>query len=105
MSYFYLENTMRIRFSSGSTSMPPGSASSGSVSYRRNLVSRLRERAIHSANQICRESPKRPECAIAWDLVEDYDHTLRRMKQVMTDPMEELCMTSPSDLECREYDL
>jgi hypothetical protein len=94
---------MRLRFSSGSSTSPSGS--SASSTYRRNLVSRLRERAIHSANQICRESPKRPECAIAWDLVEDYDHTLRRMKQILTDPMEELCMTSPSDLECREYDL
>jgi hypothetical protein len=102
---------MHLRFSSGSStsSKPSGSAHSGSTpsgsTYRRNLVSRLRERAIHSANQICRESPKRPECAIAWDLVEDYDHTLRRMKQVLTDPMEDLCVTSPSDLECREYDL
>jgi hypothetical protein len=72
--------------------------------YRRNLVSKLRERAFQHAKQVCQQRHTQ-ECAIAWDLVNDYDHTLRKMNQVLEDPMETFCRTNPSDLECREYDL
>jgi len=72
--------------------------------YRRNLVSKLRERAFQHAKQVCQHRQTQ-ECAIAWDLVNDYDYTLRRMNQVLEDPMETFCALNPSDLECREYDL
>lgn len=91
-----------LRCSAGST---PIKKMQNGAPYRRNLVSYLRERAIHHAKQICRESPKRPECAIAWDLVEDYDHSLRRMKDQAIETLEEYCVLHPSDLECREYDI
>lgn len=72
--------------------------------YRRNLVTKLRERAFQRAKEECQRRPTQ-ECAIAWDLVNDYDYVLRRMKQVIDDPMETFCTGNPSDLECREYDL
>lgn len=90
---------MRCAATASGQRMPNGAP------YRRNLVSHLRERAIQQAKQICRESPKRPECAIAWDLVEDYDHSLRRMKDQAMETLEEYCALYPSDLECREYDV
>jgi len=72
--------------------------------YRRNLVTKLREHALQRAKKVCKQSQTQ-ECAIAWDLVNDYDYTLRRMNQVLEDPMETFCALNPSDLECREYDL
>lgn len=84
----------------------PRAPPTASLAYRRNLVARLREHAIQHAKRVCRETPRRPECAIAWDLVEDYDHALRRIKDASpSDTLEAFCLDSPSDLECRVYDL
>jgi CP12 domain len=77
-----------------------------SLVYRRTMVVRLRENAISHAKRVCQETPRRPECAIAWDLVEDYDHALRRLKDAaLVETLESYCEESPSDLECRVYDV
>lgn len=90
---------VRVRCQASSSSASPSNGA-----YRRNLVSKLRERAFQHAKNVCQHRRAR-ECAIAWDLVNDYDHTLRKMNQVLEDPIETFCRTNPSDLECREYDL
>jgi hypothetical protein len=74
--------------------------------YRRALVGKLLKMAVEKAKRVCQEKPSDSHsCAIAWDLVEDYETTLRRMKQTLDDPMDVYCETHPDDLECRIYDV
>jgi hypothetical protein len=74
--------------------------------YRRALVGKLLKMAVEKAKRVCQEKPSDSHsCAIAWDLVEDYETTLRRMKQILDDPIESYCEKHPDDLECRIYDI
>ncbi len=87
------------------TSMVFAKASKDNDGYRRNLVGKLLKMAVEKAKRVCEQSTDKHACAVAWDLAEDYETTLRRMKQVLDDPMESYCLKNPADLECRIYDV
>lgn len=98
--YFYSKSGSSWAFSDAPKAVPPTNKG-----YRRALVSKLLKMSVERAKRVCENPTDHHTCAIAWDLVEDYETTLRRMKQQYDDPMETYCQEDPNALECRIYDM
>jgi esterase/lipase len=73
--------------------------------YQRAVVSKLLKLAVERAKRVCQRTDDPHSCAVAWDLVEDYETSLRRLQRIMDDPMESYCRAYPSDPECKVYDV
>lgn len=73
--------------------------------YKYNQIKGLHLYARQKAEHECRKSAN--ECAIAWDLIYDYERALRKIEaDETTDPLEKLCEEQKeADLdECRIHE-
>lgn len=61
-----------------------------------------------SARLTCEKSPFSADCTVAWDIFDELLATTARLAEDVrddTDPLEQWCLSHPSDLECRVYDV
>ena len=62
--------------------------------------------AIDQARQACRLDDKSPDCAAAWDIVEELQASLAHRRQGrVSNSLETYCHDNPDALECRVYDV
>lgn len=76
-----------------------------SYTHKHKIVSKLWKYAKRSAEHKCKENADK-ECALAWDVVNDYETSLRKIEANLTkkDPLERFCDLEPDADECRSYD-
>ena len=61
--------------------------------------------AIDEAKEACAEDPKKADCAVAWDNVEEISAEISHKKAAKkTDPLEDFCDDNPEADECRVYE-
>jgi hypothetical protein len=74
---------------------------------KHRVVKKLWADASKYADDLC-DAGLNKECAIAWDIVHDYEKVMRSIKQIEQtheDPLEDFCSLEPGADECRTYDL
>merc|ERR1712037_118309 len=63
------------------------------------------EEAINEAKETCEEDPKKADCAVAWDNVEEISAEISHKKAAKkNDPLEDFCDDNPEADECRVYE-
>lgn len=73
---------------------------------KHKMVTKLWKLAKRSAEQKCKDNVDK-ECALAWDIVNDYETSLRKLEAsiVKKDPLERFCDVEPDADECRTHDI
>merc|ERR1711959_60164 len=63
------------------------------------------EEAINEAKDTCEDDPKKADCAVAWDNVEEISAEISHKKaKAKVDPLEDFCDDNPEADECRVYE-
>merc|ERR1712037_82974 len=63
------------------------------------------EEAINEAKETCEDDPKKADCAVAWDNVEEISAEISHKKAAKkNDPLEDFCDDNPEADECRVYE-
>jgi len=63
------------------------------------------EKAIEEAKETCEDDPKKADCAVAWDNVEEISAEISHKKSAKkVDPLEDFCDDNPEADECRVYE-
>merc|ERR1712060_607153 len=63
------------------------------------------EEAINEAKETCEDDPKKADCAVAWDNVEEISAEISHKKSAKkVDPLEDYCDDNPEADECRVYE-
>lgn len=73
---------------------------------KHKLVTKLWKLAKRNAENHCKENIDK-ECALAWDVVNDYETSLRKLesKEFKKDPLDNYCEIEPDADECRTHDI
>merc|ERR1711959_333084 len=69
-------------------------------------VARVSRRSLTlQAKETCEDDPKKADCAVAWDNVEEISAEISHKKQQgPKDPLEDFCDDNPEADECRVYE-
>jgi hypothetical protein len=72
---------------------------------KHKIISKLWKFAKRNAEHKCKENIDK-ECALAWDTVNDYETSLRKLEAtfIKKDPLDRFCDLEPDADECRTYD-